>query len=57
MSLPLLLHCGHRPHKLRWVAIYTVAKMADRPAQVYGQGIGSNYQSQGLALAKQFKQG
>jgi dCTP deaminase len=30
-------------------------KMAATPEQVYGGGIGSSYQQQGLALAKQFK--
>jgi dCTP deaminase len=30
-------------------------KMAERPDKVYGQGIGSSYQQQGLALSKQFK--
>jgi dCTP deaminase len=30
-------------------------KMADRPAKVYGSGIGSSYQHQHLALSKQFK--
>ena len=31
-------------------------RMADRPDKLYGQGIGSSYQQQGLALSKQFKQ-
>lgn len=30
-------------------------KMAERPFRTYGQGIGSSYQEQGLALSKQFK--
>jgi dCTP deaminase len=30
-------------------------RMAGRPERLYGSGIGSNYQNQGLALAKQFK--
>jgi dCTP deaminase len=30
-------------------------KMANIPEKVYGQGIGSSYQQQGLALSKQFK--
>jgi dCTP deaminase len=30
-------------------------RMAAIPERVYGQGIGSNYQNQGLALAKQFR--
>jgi dCTP deaminase len=29
--------------------------MAERPEQVYGQGIGSNYQAQGLKLSKHFR--
>ena len=29
--------------------------LTERPAALYGQGIGSSYQRQGLALAKQFK--
>ncbi len=30
-------------------------KMAARPRQLYGQGIGSNYQAQGLKLSKHFR--
>ena len=30
-------------------------RMAERPATLYGQGIASNYQGQGLKLAKQFR--
>ncbi|MDE3178320.1 MAG: 2'-deoxycytidine 5'-triphosphate deaminase [Acidobacteriota bacterium] len=30
-------------------------KMAGRPEKLYGRGIGSSYQQQGLALSKQFK--
>ncbi len=30
-------------------------RMSDVPSRLYGEGIGSNYQNQGLALAKQFK--
>jgi dCTP deaminase len=29
--------------------------MAGRPDRLYGRGVGSNYQNQGLALAKQFR--
>ena len=29
--------------------------LTERPAELYGHGIGSSYQRQGLALAKQFK--
>ena len=30
--------------------------LTERPAELYGRGIGSSYQRQGLALAKQFRQ-
>jgi dCTP deaminase len=30
-------------------------KMADTPDRLYGVDLGSNYQNQGLALAKQFR--
>lgn len=30
-------------------------RMAERPTQLYGQGIGSNYQAQGLKLSKHFR--
>ncbi len=48
-DVPFILEHGQPVGWLRY------EKMADRPDHVYGQGIGSNYQSQGLALAKQFK--
>jgi dCTP deaminase len=32
-------------------------KMANVPEKIYGQGIGSSYQQQGLALSKQFRMG
>jgi dCTP deaminase len=50
-DVPFILEHGQPVGWLRY------DKMAGRPDHVYGQGIGSNYQSQGLALAKQFKQG
>jgi len=31
--------------------------MKDRPETLYGKGISSNYQGQGLKLAKQFRMG
>jgi len=31
-------------------------RLTDKPAALYGQGIGSNYQKQGLKLSKHFKQ-
>jgi dCTP deaminase len=49
-DIPFILEHGQPVGWLRY------EKMAARPDHVYGQGIGSNYQSQGLALAKQFKQ-
>ena len=30
-------------------------KMLERPESLYGQGIGSNYQAQGLKLSKHFR--
>ena len=30
-------------------------RLAERPDKLYGAGIGSSYQRQGLALSKQFK--
>jgi dCTP deaminase len=49
-DIPFILEHGQPVGWLRY------EKMAARPDHVYGQGIGSSYQSQGLALAKQFKQ-
>jgi dCTP deaminase len=48
-ELPILLEDGQKVIRL----IYH--KMADAPEKVYGQGIGSSYQRQGLALSKQFR--
>ena len=48
-DVPFILEHGQSVGWLRY------EKMAGRPDHVYGQGIGSNYQSQGLALSKQFK--
>jgi dCTP deaminase len=48
-DIPFILEHGQPVGWLRY------EKMSDRPDHVYGQGIGSHYQSQGLALAKQFK--
>ena len=31
-------------------------RLTDRPAVLYGEGLGSNYQRQGLKLSKHFKQ-
>jgi dCTP deaminase len=49
-DVPFILEHGQSVGWLRY------DKMGDRPDHIYGQTIGSNYQSQGLALAKQFKQ-
>ena len=46
---PFLLEHGQQVGRLAYE--YLLA----RPEKVYGQGIGSNYASQGLTLAKQFK--
>ena len=48
-QIPSMLEHGQPIGWLRY------EKMAAIPAQVYGAEIGSSYQSQGLALAKQFK--
>ncbi len=48
-DVPFILEHGQPVGWLRY------EKMAGRPDQVYGQAIGSSYQNQGLALAKQFK--
>jgi dCTP deaminase len=48
-EVPFLLEHGQTVGWLRF------EPMAGRPDRIYGGGIGSNYQNQGLALAKQFK--
>ncbi|HEX4508403.1 MAG TPA: 2'-deoxycytidine 5'-triphosphate deaminase [Alphaproteobacteria bacterium] len=48
-EVPFLLEHGQTVGWLRY------EPMAGRPDKLYGRGIGSNYQNQGLALAKQFK--
>jgi len=48
-EVPFLLEHGQTVGWLRY------EPMAGRPDRLYGRGIGSNYQNQGLALAKQFK--
>jgi dCTP deaminase len=47
--VPFLLEHGQTVGWLRY------EPMAGRPDRLYGRGIGSNYQNQGLNLAKQFK--
>jgi dCTP deaminase len=48
-EVPFLLEHGQLVGWLRY------EKLAQHPDRAYGSGIGSSYQSQGLALAKQFK--
>ncbi len=48
-EVPFMLEHGQTVGWLRY------EKMAARPDRLYGPGIGSNYQNQGLALAKQFR--
>ena len=48
-DVPFILSDGQRVGRL----IYE--KLTETPAKVYGQGIGSNYQSQGLKLSKHFR--
>jgi dCTP deaminase len=47
-EVPFMLEHGQT------VALLRYERMAMRPDRLYGQGIGSNYQNQGLKLAKQF---
>ena len=47
-EVPFMLDHGQTVAMLRY------ERMATRPDRLYGQGIGSNYQNQGLKLAKQF---
>ena len=47
-EVPFMLEHGQT------VALLRYERMAMRPDKLYGQGIGSNYQNQGLKLAKQF---
>jgi dCTP deaminase len=49
-EVPFLLEHGQLVGWLRY------ERLAQSPDRAYGEGIGSNYQRQGLALAKQFKQ-
>jgi dCTP deaminase len=48
-EVPFLLEHGQTVGWLRY------EPMAGRPDRIYGTGIGSNYQNQGLQLAKQFR--
>jgi len=49
-EVPFMLEHGQTIGWLRY------ERMAGRPDRLYGAGIGSNYQNQGLTLAKQFRQ-
>ena len=48
-EVPILLEDGQQVGRLNYL------RMAEEPDKLYGQGIGSSYQQQGLALSKQFK--
>jgi dCTP deaminase len=48
-EVPFMLEHGQTVGWLKY------ERMADKPDRLYGQGIGSNYQNQGLKLAKQFR--
>jgi dCTP deaminase len=48
-EVPFMLEHGQTVAMLRY------ERMSTRPDRLYGQGIGSNYQNQGLKLAKQFR--
>ena len=48
-DVPFLIHDGQTFFKVFF------ERMRQRPAQVYGEGLGSSYQFQGLTLSKQFK--
>lgn len=48
-EVPFMLEHGQTVGWLRY------EQMSSQPSRLYGEGIKSNYQSQGLALAKQFK--
>lgn len=50
-DVPFMITDGQSFCKLKF------EKMAGRPDKVYGMGIGSSYQGQGIALSKQFKDG
>jgi dCTP deaminase len=48
-EVPILLEDGQTVGRVNYY------RMADVPEKLYGQGIGSSYQGQGLSLSKQFK--
>jgi dCTP deaminase len=50
LDIPFILEDGQIVGRL----VYD--KLTDIPDQIYGQGIGSHYQAQGLKLSKHFKQ-
>ena len=47
-DVPFLLDHGQR------VATLAYEPMKERPDRLYGEGLGSNYQGQGLKLSKHF---
>ena len=49
-DVPFVIEDGQTVGRLRF------EPLTERPSELYGQGIGSSYQRQGLALAKQFIQ-
>jgi dCTP deaminase len=48
-DVPFLIHDGQTFFKVFF------ERMQQRPEKVYGEGLGSSYQFQGLTLSKQFK--
>lgn len=48
-GVPFLIEDGQLVGRLKY------ERLTDRPDRLYGQGIGSSYQSQGLALSKHFR--
>jgi dCTP deaminase len=48
-GVPFLIEDGQPVGRLKY------ERLTDRPDRLYGQGIGSSYQSQGLALSRHFK--
>jgi len=50
LDIPFILEDG------QIVGRFVYDKLTDIPDQIYGQGIGSHYQAQGLKLSKHFKQ-
>ena len=49
LEVPFVLEDGQT------IARLVYEELADRPAKIYGQGIASHYQGQGLKLSKHFR--